>query len=193
MPVNPNPQGKGLVPVLQGLQQHWERVHIQPKQIEQVSLELFTSLFVLQSDFRFNPVPGQDYWLYRCSQGYRLLLVGPDEWSGKAPGYCIGCCNLHQDRTWTLSLTAESANDEDLLAEIESSRAALQDRLESAEQLEDVMPSFSEHQGYYGKALTFILGKSLTTSMALSGINELSYEQARGLLTQGSQVEKKKD
>lgn len=182
MQKNPNPQGKGLVPVLQGLQQHWARVQVAPKQLDQVSLELFTSLFVLQSEFRFNPVPDQDYYLYQVEAGYRLLMVGPDEWTRAYPGRYIGRCTLLVDRTWTLDLDAAVAADEVFMAGIEARRHALQERLETAETLEDALPTFEAELGYYGKALSFILGKSLRVSMQLSGIHALSYEQARGLL-----------
>lgn len=179
---NPNPQGKGLVPVLQGLQQHWARVQVAPKQLDQVSLELFTSLFVLQSEFRFNPVPEQDYYLYQVGSVYRLLLVGPDEWTQGCPGRYVGHCLLLQDRTWTLALDPAVAADELFMAEIEARRQALQERLEAAATLEEALPTFEAELGYYGKALSFILGKSLRLSMQLSGIHTLSYEQARGLL-----------
>lgn len=183
MQKNPNPQGKGLVPVLQGLQQHWARVQVAPKQLDQVSLELFTSLFVLQSEFRFNPVPEQDYYLYQAGETYRLMLVGPDEWTTAGPGRYIGRCTLLVDRTWTLELDAAVAADEAFMAAIEARRQALQERLEAADTLEDALPTFEAELGYYGKALSFILGKSLRVSMQLSGIHALSYDQARGLLS----------
>ena len=182
MQKNPNPQGKGLVPVLQGLQQHWARTRIEAKQIDQIALELFTSLFVLQSEFRFNPVAGQDYYLYQGKTGYRLLLVGPEEWSGALPGRYIGHCLLLEDRTWTLELDPDVAADEQFMATIEARRQALQERLEAAPTLEDALPGFAADLGYYGKALTYLLGRSLQVSMQLSGIHALSYDEARGLL-----------
>ena len=184
MPKNPNPQGKGLVPVLQGLQQHWERIHVPPKQIDQVSLELFTSMFVLQSDFRFNPVAGQDYWMYEGKTGYRLLMVGPHEWTGSPPGRYIGKCTLQHDRTWTLELDPDVVADTAFMQEIEGRRERLQEELEKAETVEDIMPTFEASFGFYGRALAFILGKSLRASMELSGINALSYQEAKGLLPQ---------
>lgn len=179
---NPNPQGKGLVPVLQGLQQHWAQVHVPPKHIDQVSLELFTSLFVLQSEIRFNPVPGQDYWLYRQGQCWKLSMVGPHEWGGRLPGRYVGHCMLQPDRTWSLELDAEVADDPVFMAEVEARRAQLQERLEQAESLESVLPGYEERLGYHGKVLAFILGKSLRSSMQLSGIAALDYRQAKGLL-----------
>ena len=179
---NPNPQGKGLVPVLQGLQQHWAQVRVPPKHIDQVSLELFTSLFVLQSEIRFNPVPGQDYWLYRDGERWKLSMVGPAEWGERRPGRYVGHCVLQPDRTWSLELDAGIADDPQFMAEVDRRRAQLQQRLERAENLESVLPGYEERLGYHGKVLAFILGKSLRSSMQLSGIAALDYRQAKGLL-----------
>ena len=63
MPIskNPNPQGKGGSLVLNTLDaQRRDLPAVRPKQIDQVSTELFTSLFVLQSDFRFKPIRGKE-------------------------------------------------------------------------------------------------------------------------------------
>lgn len=185
---NPNPQGKGLVPVLQGLQQHWAQVRVPPKHIDQVSLELFTSLFVLQSEIRFNPVPGQDYWLYRQGKRWKLSMVAPAEWGTKLPGRYVGHCVLQPDRTWTLELDAEVAGDPAFMAEVEAHRAQLQERLERAETLEAVLPGYEDRLGYHGKVLAFILGKSLRSSMQLSGIAALDYRQAKGLLPPASET-----
>jgi hypothetical protein len=183
MPRKPNPQGKGVVPVLQGLQQHWLQQVLRPKQIDQIEMELFTSLFVLQSEFKFNPVPGKAYWMYEADRGYRLLLVAPHEWHKPYPHRCIGECTLQKDRTWTLVLTPELAADVAFLRRVEEQRARLLKSLESAEKVEDILPSFEGSLCYYGRIMAFILGKSLLTSMQLSGIRGLDYKAAKGLLT----------
>jgi hypothetical protein len=180
---NPNPQGKGLVPVLQGLQQHWDRMQVPPKQIDQISLELFTSLFVLQSQFKFTPVPGSQYWMYERDEEYRLMMVGPLEWNGALPGRCIGLCELQQDRTWTLALEPEVADDSRFMEEIEVRRRKLEALLEKAETVEDVLPACEAGLGFQSRVLAFILGRSLLVSMQLSGINALSYSEAKGLLS----------
>jgi len=179
---NPNPQGKGLVPVLSGLQQHLLRVQLQPKSIAQVEMELFTSLFVLQSEIRFNPAVGQVYWLYQREEGYRLSLVAPDEWHKPMPHRCIGRCELMVDRTWTLELADDVAQDEQFLARIEQQRQALQSALESAERIDEVLPAFIPSLGYQSRLLGYILGRSLKMSMQLSGIAALSYQEAAALL-----------
>jgi hypothetical protein len=184
MPRNPNPQGKGLVPVLQGLQQHWLQQVLVPKQIDQIEMELFTSLFVLQSEFKFNPVPGKHYHMYQTAAGYRLLLVAPDEWHKPYPGRYVGECVLRKDRTWTLVLDAAMAADPEFMARIEALRNKLHKAMAGVAQLEDILPTFEPSLCYYGRIMAFILGKSLLTSMQLAGIQGLDYKSAKGLLTQ---------
>lgn len=182
MPVNPNPQGKGLIPVLQGLDRHRLDELLPPKQIDQIQMELFTSLFVLQSNFSFNPVPEKSYWLYRENGKYKLLMVGPHEWHRPYSGQFIGECVLQQDRTWTLELGEGIEDDEEFMFEIENSRNELQCSLENADSIEDALPVYEKSFSFYGRILAFTLGKSLDISMQLSGIKGLSYRDAKGLL-----------
>lgn len=182
MPRNPNPQGKGLVRILQGLQQHWLDPAIVPKQIDQIEMELFTSLFVLQSELRFNPIPGISYWMYATDTGYRLLLVGPSEWHTPYPGRSIGECVLQKDRTWTLKLDNKLASDRTFIDLIEQHRAKLHKALEGASKIDDLLPVFENSLGYYGRVMAFILGRSLLASMQLSGIRGLDYKGAKKML-----------
>ena len=56
---NPNPQGKGQVPVLATLSQTRSTMaEVPAKNIERISTELFTALFILESRFKFQPVQG---------------------------------------------------------------------------------------------------------------------------------------
>ena len=183
MPNNPNPQGKGLVPLLQGLDGHRLDRLLPPKQIDQVQMELFTSMFVLQSDFRFNPVPNKIYYLYQTEGRFRLLLVGPHEWGLNGyRGRYIGSCILHDDRTWTLALDPAMEHDREFMDYIANEQDMLQEVLEKAESLEDILPVYEKSFGHYGRILAYILGKSLAISMDMSGIKSLSYQEAKGLL-----------
>jgi hypothetical protein len=179
---NPNPQGKGLVPVLQNVQSHAQRLAVPPKQIDQIEMELFTSLFVLQSEIRFTPVVGTAYWLYDHAQGYKLSLIAPSEWHRDLPQRYIGRCELQADRTWTLQLADEVASDQEWMAAIEQQRQALQQAFVQAAQVEDVLPVFAAGLGYHGRILAYILGKSLRSSMQLAGIAALPYHEAAQLL-----------
>lgn len=186
MPDNPNPQGKGLVPILQGLDRHRLDRLLPPKHIDQVQMELFTSMFVLGSDIRFNPVPDRAYFLYQTDGRYKLLMVGPEEWHTPYRGRYIGKCILHQDRTWSMDLAPAMRHDEAFMADIDQRQAKLQAALENAETVEDVLPVFEQSMGYNSRILAFILGRSLGLSMDMAGIRTLSYGEAKGLLTQGS-------
>lgn len=179
---NPNPQGKGLVPILQGMQQHTRFLLVPPKQIDQVEMELFTSLFVLQSEIRFNPAVGQSYSMYANEQGYRLSLIAPHEWHKPMDHRYIGSAELQPDRTWTLMLDSAVEEDQAVMATIEKKRAALHKALETATKVEDVMPTYVPGLAYNGRVLAYILGKSLRGSMQLSGIATLTYREAAGLL-----------
>lgn len=182
----PNPQGKGLVPVLEELGgRHQTHLNdgLMPKQIDQVQMELFTAMFVLQSDFTFNPVPLRSYWLYLNADKYSLMLVGPDEWISSAPGRFVGECILQTDRTWSLALADELEADEDFIHHIESERKKLQLRLETADSIEEVLPTYERSFSFYSRILAFSLGKSLDISMQLSGIKGLNYQEAKGLLS----------
>lgn len=182
MPDNPNPQGKGLVPVLQSLNQASLRIAVPPKQVEQIEMELFTSLFVLQSELRFNPVPGRSYWLYQTDGAYRLLMVGPDEWPSGYRGRFIGECVLQEDRTWTLALGEDVRQDEAFMAHLEDQQTTFRRHLEEAQDLESVLPVYEASLGFHGRIMAYTLGRSLAISMQLSGINALSYDEALGLL-----------
>lgn len=178
----PNPQGKGVVPVLQHLTGVNHAVTISPKNIDQISNELFTSLFILESDFSFKPIVGKSYWLYRKENRFRLSLISPQEWNGSAFGQFIGECVLHEDITWSLNLDEEAGMDQNLLEQIEVKRRKFQEELEKAEQVETVLPVFKESLSFYQRVLAYALSRSLSASMKLSGINGLSYNEIKAHL-----------
>lgn len=180
MPDQPsaNPQGKGNVPVLHDLA--GLRAHAPPpKLLLQVEAELFTSLFILDSEFKFKPVSGMAYWLYHQLDRFRLSLIAPHEGIGDALGNAIGCCTLHPDLTWTLELTTSAATDTAFLAQLEQRRTALRERLAQAATLAEAMPGYERRLPYYQRALTSALGWSLRHSLHGSGIARLTYDAAR--------------
>ena len=180
----PNPQGKGLVPVMDSLVQSRASIPVPPKHIEQITSELFTSLFVLHSRFQFKPVVGRAYYLYRrTDNSFQLSLIAPQEWGGSAFGQYIGECVLQRDITWTLSLGDEAAQDEALLSLIEDRRRQLEEALRAADSVDEVLPVYVASLPFYQRVFASALANSLKISMQKSGIQGLSYAQARGLLT----------
>lgn len=184
MPENPNPQGKGGSPVLSTLdEQRGQAAWAPPKPIDQVATELFTSLFVLESEFRFKPVPGKRYFLYRKPEHFWLSLTPPRMIGESVAGRFIGHCMLQRDMTWTLELADAVANDDDFIAYLEQRRAAFEQRLQAAETVDEVLPVYKRGFAFYRRASAFAVAHSLGRSMQRSGIGGLSYDEARGLLT----------
>lgn len=182
MDKTPNPQGKGLVPVLETLAASRAAIAVPPKRIDQISSELFTSLFVLESDFKFRPVVGRSYWLYRKGERFWLSMLAPHEWSAAAFGQVIGECTLQDDITWTLTLDEAAAQDTALLHMIEAKKLAFEKRLEEAETVDEALPVFDESLPFFQRVCASALAASLRVSMQKSGIEGLSYDEARGLL-----------
>lgn len=179
----PNPQGKGLVPVMDSLAASRARIDVPPKHIEQISRELFTSLFVLHSKFQFKPVVGKPYWLYRRrNNAFHLSLIEPEEWGGHEFGQFIGKCVLQQDITWTLSLDAKAAQDRQLLLLIEDQRRQFETAMREAETIDEVLPVYLDSLPFYQRVFASAVANSLKQSMQKSGILGMSYQQARGLL-----------
>lgn len=178
----PNPQGKGLVPVLNDVASSWTRIDVPPKKIDQIAGELFTSTFVLESEFAFRPVVGREYYLYRKDGRFRLSLVSPEQWGDGLFGRFIGRCILERDITWTLEMDKQAAQDQQLNQYIEKKKRAFEKGLETAEKLGDTLPVYCESLPYYQRLFASALANSLGISMQLSGIREMTYNEAAGLL-----------
>lgn len=184
MPENPNPQGKGLRPVLAMLEEsRAPALMAPPKQIEQISLELFTSLFVLESDFKFKPVPGSTYWLYQKNGRFWLSPIGPEEWHAEIYGRFIGECRLHEDMTWTLQMCEEASSDPQLMAFLEQRWEAFDQAMDESDSLDTALPRYQEKMPFYQRVYAFALAHSLRASMQKSGIDSLTYAEARQQLT----------
>jgi hypothetical protein len=106
-----NPQGKGVVGILDSMQQAKKHLQVSAKNIQQISRELFTSLFILNSQIRFKPTTKQTYWLYFKNNQYQLSLIAPGQWAPAKYGRFIGACELQADLTWTLELSDDCTND----------------------------------------------------------------------------------
>lgn len=183
----PNPDGKGSSTVLATLDEARSGSRrAAPKQIDQVTTELFTSLFVLESEFHFKPVVGKTYYLYRQPTRFWLAITPPAMLGEDVGGRFIGTCVLQADMTWTLELAEAVAADEDFMAWLAARRAAFERRLGEADTVDDLLPTYESRLSFYRRASAFGVAHSLSRSMSASGISGLSYDEARGLLTDDS-------
>lgn len=183
MKKQPNPQGKGLVPILESLAESRALVSVVPKHINQISSELFTSMFVLHSRFQFKPVVGKQYWLYQRARQFHLSLVSPQEWGSDSFGLFVGECVLQPDITWSLTLDNAAANNKDLMDYIETKRYDFEQALISAESVDTVLPFYLEGLPFYQRVFASAVANSLKKSMILSGIEGLSYSQVQKCLS----------
>lgn len=178
----PNPQGKGLVPVLESLAESQALVAVTPKHIEQISSELFTSLFILHSHFQFKPVVGKSYWLYQRNRKFQLSLISPQEWGSTDFGMFVGECILQKDVTWTLTLDTKAMNDPLLMSLIENRRREFELALTAVESLDQALPFYLAGLPFYQRVYASALANSLQASMVKSGIVKLNCAQARKAL-----------
>ncbi|MDA3919574.1 MAG: DUF2452 domain-containing protein [Salinisphaera sp.] len=183
MSKNPNPQGKGTPGVLAILDGHRSGLGSVPaKPADQVATELFTSLFVLEARFRFKPVPGTPYYLYRPGDHFQLCLSPPSMLSESVGGRFIGVCELRRDMTWSVALDPPVAADPAFTAYLAEQREAFERRLSEADAMDEVLPNYERRLPFHRRAAAFAVAYSLGRSMALAGTRGLSYDEARGLL-----------
>ena len=177
MKKNPNPQGKGLVPVLSELSR-FKYQDAEAKSLEKISSEIFTALFVLKSEFSFCPRSNQDYYLYQKEDRYFLSLLSPKEWGVKSPyPHFIGTCQLHSDMAWSINL--DENLDPKMVKQIENKFNDYKKELSSKEKIDELLPGYIETCSFYQRALIWSLGQSLRVSMGLSGYLGRSVEEVK--------------
>lgn len=160
---NPNPQGKGLVPVLDDWQAS-RPTQLAPKPIGQWLLDWFASVVVLSSTFSFKPAVGQRYFLYWWRESWKLSLVSPEEWGSRPVGDCLGECRMNPDMTWTIQAAEGLDAKPELLQALQGMVEGFLCELEDDAALEERLPGYRRDLPYYQRMLATALGKSLRAS-----------------------------
>ena len=165
-----NPQGKGMVPVLDQLHAvaPW---NVTAKSPEQILRDYCLSSLVLSAMFKFRVVPGNIYFLYRVGAEWQLSLISPEEWGGRVPGAPVACCELANDMTWSITLTENVRDDEALIAALQQFMGGFADRLASAQTLESLLPVYEIDLPYQQRMMATALSASLRSSLVLSGLS----------------------
>ena len=164
---NPNPQGKGLVPVLRDLGS-LQAVVPAAKSPADFLRDYCISSMVLSAKFSFKPVPGRDYYLYAMQDEWNLSLIAPDEWSRHRSERFIGKCLLRADMTWEIDtggLTEENTTRD-------SARNFIRgfvDNLKEQESITAHLPFYVSDLPYYQRMLATALASSLQTSIPAEG------------------------
>lgn len=160
---SPNPQGKGLSPILGQWQQ------FQPEIAEQKSdgrlfADYFTSLLILSAEFRFKPVVGQRYYLYIKNRRWTLSLVEPQRWGSIPVGDCLGRCELHRDMTWSLLPSDNYFACESIRQGLQSFYEQFVEHLDCQESLQDKLPFYVAQLPFYQRMAAAGLAQSIKQS-----------------------------
>lgn len=170
MPENPNPQGKGLVPVLE----HWQSIRpgaVAAKDAGTLLNDYVVSLLILSAQFRFKPVVGNNYYLYRSGGVWRLSLIAPWEWADPGPGVYVGACRLRPDMTWEMNPAADIDSHPELLADLAAFVRAFVAELDSRDTLEAGLPFYVAGLPFYQRLLATGLAVSVKRTAQISGLS----------------------
>lgn len=182
-PAVPNPQGKGLVPVLDQLS-NARLVHAQPKDPAECLLDYLISALVLSAEFRFKPVAGKTYYLYFCS-GWQLSLVSPEQWRGQGQGQSasqsarvfIGCCQLRPDFTWQLDDIQSLDEYPEVVSALHDFETSFKDQLSAEDSVSEGLPFHRSTLPFWQRIHAHALAKSLKSSMIGAGVAEWTGQQ----------------
>ena len=176
MKINPNPQGKAALPLLDELR-HWNQGAATEKSARDILGDYLASLLVLSAEFNFRPVPGREYYLYYRAGHWQLSLLSPSDWGSSRQGDFAGACVLRPDATWSITLCETLAQREELLSALKAFQRAFGENLDSDTAMAEGLPYFERHLPYYRKVLAFALSHSLSTSLGALGLQHSSGRQ----------------
>ena len=179
-----NPQGKGLVPVLDAWRSAQPAI-VEAKSAERLLTDYFTALLVLSAEFSFKPRQGVPYYLYLAGGEWRLSLVSPTEWGERGAGTFAAACQLRADMTWELQLREDVASEPGLVEALQHFHENFVAMLESPDTLEQGLPFYVNNLHYYRRLFASGLASSLAQSMSLAGLTGKSSQQWLKGLPQG--------
>jgi hypothetical protein len=158
-----NPQGKGLVPVV-NLWHTFQPVTIEKKSTGQLFAEYFTSLLILSAEFRFKPVQGAIYFLYLKEQGWMLSLIEPERWSREQRGEYFGSCQLQEDMTWSINRDDEESSSPGIDEALNEFYHQMVSHLDSEKPLIEILPFYLDELPYYRRMAATGLARSMRYS-----------------------------
>ena len=165
----PNPQGKGLVGLLDDWTQSQPR-GVVAKRPAQLLADYFTSLLVLSSSFGFRPVRNKTYHLYFFNEAWSLSLVSPAEWNcDRRRDAYAGACVLHEDATWSIDPSESLGQPGPVSEALADAYRDFVERLDAGNKLGDSLPVYERSLPYVQRMCAAALGRSLGGSMRAGG------------------------
>ena len=163
-----NPDGKGYI----GILKDWEDTEpkgVVAKQSRQVLAELFTSMLVLSSTFKYQPVVGNRNYLYWINGEWSISLIAPEEWSDRRHAAYAGACVLQPDMTWTIEPSENLASENAVSEAVARFYKAFANMLSTDLTLEEVLPTYVAKLPYYERLYAAALSRSLRGTLLLGG------------------------
>ena len=163
----PNPQGKGLVPVLQD----WSGLQtgvLGPKSPADFIRDYCISSLILSANFRFKPVVEKPYFLYANEHKMSLSLIAPHEWGQYQPGEFLGTCQLRRDMTWAIDLSELEEHSPALAIAREFVREFIV-TFSKQDSIRRNLPFYVKELPYYRGRLATALASSLQRSLPEAG------------------------
>lgn len=176
-----NPDGKGSL----GFLDDWRATEprgLIAKPRRQVLAELFTSMLVLSSSFKYRPAPGRSNYLYWIDGQWSLSLIAPDEWSSKRREGYAGRCTLQRDMTWTIIPSDHLFEDSPVADAIHQFFAAFAGMLNTNRTLEEILPFYDGRLPYYQRLYASALSRSVSAVITRSNEASISCRQWRAQL-----------
>lgn len=182
---SPNPQGKGVVPLLAA----WESmspVTIANKAAGRILGEYFTSLLILSAEFSFKPVPQNHYYLYwkpllsadnNSTSPWRLSLIEPERLGDLDLGVYVGRCILECDMTWSIALAETLHQHSELLEDLKHFHQQFKASNNDDQSLETHLPFFVEQLPFYRRLAATALSSSLSRSIQASELDNIPARQ----------------
>ena len=176
MPVNPNPQGKASLPLLNELQA-WRSAEAPVRDVRGLLADYLRGLLVLSADFSFRPAPGRDCYLY-CREGrWTLSLIAPGEWRPHRYAWYVAQCELRRDATWDVRPAADLEERTEAVDALAAVVRGFQRRLQTSALVADSLPHYEAGLPYYRRVLASGLARSLQGSLRQLGLEAADGQQ----------------
>jgi hypothetical protein len=159
-----NPQGKGLVPMLQAWQDLGSAAPVARSQRRWL-LDYLAGSLVLAAELRFKPTVGRDYYLYWRDGKWSLSMVAPEEWGADHIAHAVAVCRLQADLSWALSPVSSAPLPEEVIAALEAFQHAFLAHIDSDRLLVEGLPFYSASLPWHARILGLGLSKTLQVSL----------------------------
>lgn len=180
-----NPQGKGLVPVLE----QWASMRpVTPSEKSPHTLlsDYFISLLILSAEFAFKPVIEQHYYLYHGKSAspsrskisdtsrrvWKLSLIAPEQCGRHNIGTYVGYCQLRTDMTWALSPDTKVKDNVVVIQALKHFQQQFSEHLDVEQPLSKNLPYYADELPFYRRLAATGLARSINASLTQCGLLE---------------------